>query len=494
MRESVAVQFLVPTRKTISERWTKGTCLSLHLAVVCCAGVAAFLLPSSVAMILSGVMVALAFGFLAYVEGKREPFWLNPLSVYLAWNVFGLGISAVYVGSLVVSETSMYFSGLSFISDSDLVSGYLICLLGSLFLHVGLQLARPKPASSENPPSEKKAAGILLALFVMWFICTAQLAAPRYFLALGSPGTIFAVSGHAALTIFALFPPRFFRLSEFTHRALLSIGAAILFIASLGSNSKLASMLTIIPLVCYVTVRPKLHRYVPLISGILLFLYLTVVAPTINISRVLEIRPGETRVDAEIEAFKRFSPLATGKFDADFYASQADDLLKRQFEPISVAFIFGEVQRRGFLYGETLESIPISLIPRILWPEKPRVMKGAWFAVYTGGSISEEESNLSVGMEAAGELYWNFGLPGVFVGMVLLGSMFGGLWRMAGYDTRANPAHHWLHMSISLGMVNLPEASSRYVSCVALFFIFGSMFVFLDYQKKKSLRVPIVKF
>ena len=68
--------------------------------------------------------------------------------------------------------------------------------------------------------------------------------------------------------------------------------------------------------------------------------------------------------------------------------------------------------------GWTLSFLFISFIPRILWPGKPQTTVGQWVTDNYGagpGVIS------STGISWPGELYMNFGIVGVLIGMVLLG-------------------------------------------------------------------------
>ena len=79
-------------------------------------------------------------------------------------------------------------------------------------------------------------------------------------------------------------------------------------------------------------------------------------------------------------------------------------------------------------------------------------------------------------MEAAGELYWNFGFPGVVLGMFVLGLMFGFIWRMSGANPAMRPLHLALYMLNTLTMMNIPEAATRMASCIAIIVFFGLVF------------------
>lgn len=87
------------------------------------------------------------------------------------------------------------------------------------------------------------------------------------------------------------------------------------------------------------------------------------------------------------------------------------------------------VHEDGFLDGETLEYLGIAFIPRFLWPEKPEIAKGAWFAMRIGQArIFQGRITNSVNMTVGGEFYLNFGWPGVICGTFFFGAFLGVFW------------------------------------------------------------------
>jgi len=77
--------------------------------------------------------------------------------------------------------------------------------------------------------------------------------------------------------------------------------------------------------------------------------------------------------------------------------------------------------RVPFQEGWTLAYVPISFIPRIIWPEKPVIMVGQWITDTYGGG---PDIRSNTGSAWIGELWFNFGYPGVIVGMGVLGAYF----------------------------------------------------------------------
>ena len=88
------------------------------------------------------------------------------------------------------------------------------------------------------------------------------------------------------------------------------------------------------------------------------------------------------------------------------------------------------VQRDGYRNGQTLDYLGYAFIPRFLWPEKPVIAKGAWFALEIGQAYTRDDGSISnaVAMTIPGELYLNFGWSGVVIGCLAYGMLLGVFW------------------------------------------------------------------
>jgi hypothetical protein len=89
------------------------------------------------------------------------------------------------------------------------------------------------------------------------------------------------------------------------------------------------------------------------------------------------------------------------------------------------------VQDQGYLHGETLDYLSYAFIPRFLWPDKPIIQKGAWFAFQIGLANVDSHGVIhnSINMTIPGELYLNYGWGGVWIGLTILGVLISALWR-----------------------------------------------------------------
>lgn len=89
----------------------------------------------------------------------------------------------------------------------------------------------------------------------------------------------------------------------------------------------------------------------------------------------------------------------------------------------------------GFYRGKTLDYWRYVFIPRFLWPDKPPIASGSWFAY----KINEKDidrpykypHSWSANMTVPGELYLNFSWPGLLLGGLLLGWLAQFLWSTA---------------------------------------------------------------
>ncbi len=102
--------------------------------------------------------------------------------------------------------------------------------------------------------------------------------------------------------------------------------------------------------------------------------------------------------------------------------------------------VYKLVQRNGFYNGSVSGNLVAALIPRFLWPDKPEVQLGAWFAVEIGaGYIVDDKSNNSINMTVPGELYLDFGWWGVTIGCLLVGGFMALIWNTtAFYESEYN--------------------------------------------------------
>ncbi len=76
----------------------------------------------------------------------------------------------------------------------------------------------------------------------------------------------------------------------------------------------------------------------------------------------------------------------------------------------------------NFAYGGTLTPLLATFLPKIVWGDKPSVATGQ---LMNKEFHVSEIADTYISPSHLGELYWNFGWPGVVLGMAIIGSLFG---------------------------------------------------------------------
>ena len=484
-------RFPPPVRRKLTGLgiWKPSTCLKIHLALVGVCGLLLYLFSSAMGLVLGGMLIGTPLLVLGIVEARRGPLWLNPLSVFLLFSGIQLGPAAIHAGTTLVSEGSLGFP-LTRIPAYDVALGYFISLTGTFTMHLGLRAFRPSPRWHVPGPVNWKPHWILL----LYPLGIAAIYRPSAFLFLGIFGGVLQWGCMAALLAFAFSSAN---LRSLGMRVLFAAGVAIYALAAFfgESSSKSYTMMALLPAIVFFSRRKQYYKWIPVVGILLLVLYLGIVAPAVNASR--KIHQGDY-YDRIMVGLRSSSPFYTGEPVMLSLENQFDELMGRLFEiPQVTGFMVGEVNRSGLQLGSTMKDLYYAFIPRIVWPGKPPVSRGAWFTTYLGIAPSEAEATTSTGMTTVGEWYWNFGVAGVAVGMFLTGALLSGLWRLAGSYPIYQPANMVLYVAIIISVLSLPDATSPIVSAGALYLLFGALAYLRTFGQKTVLpskRQPCGRF
>jgi hypothetical protein len=152
------------------------------------------------------------------------------------------------------------------------------------------------------------------------------------------------------------------------------------------------------------------------------------------------------QVESTLQSFEWFDPHKKEHLDRI-------DLRLNQNRLVGAAIAYVP-SHRDLATGETLWMALLAVVPRAVWPDKP-VQAGSMDLVsqYTGIHFSR---GTSVGMGMIFEFYVNFGLPGIFWGLLLIGVAVGVADQRAGAALRAGlPLEfgRWLVVGIILANV-----------------------------------------
>jgi hypothetical protein len=396
----------------------------------------------------------------------------------MAWNIIQSGLSAIYMGLRTQTGDWLTFS-VAQIPPADIAQGYVIYLFGNLMFHTGLVFLHP----DRRPRSVTVSCDPVICLrwtILLWAVGLGYYAKQALFESFGTPVKILFWAPLAAVSLIALTPRDRLRMSMTTWWAFFLVGTAGLLAVNILTGSKAYIMFSFLPLVWVAALSPRTRVLLSPLFLVLATIYFFFVAPTINTAREMPQRSGETATQHIVNSFNPSSLFNNAPTPVQFASDQIELYLLRQFECTPTGYIVGEVRKNGFVWGDTMTHVAYAFIPRIVWPDKPAVQRGAWFSAYLGAAPRESEATTSTGMSAAGELYWNFGNVGVAVGMFGLGALWAFLWRLAGANPINQPLHMLLYVNALFGMTALPEAISSYVTAISLIVIFVPLFFFLE--------------
>src|SRR5262249_54384863 len=137
----------------------------------------------------------------------------SPLSFYFLWYSLGLGLSAVYIASVIASGEVIHFV-IGDVPPGNIAVAYVIYLGGSVALHIGLEIFRPVSPNGKEANVADLCSNRLGGLIILWAIGLGALCAPTWIAYLGAPGRLLQWAPLASLSAFALTPRQRFRLTQ----------------------------------------------------------------------------------------------------------------------------------------------------------------------------------------------------------------------------------------------------------------------------------------
>ena len=301
---------------------------------------------------------------------------------------------------------------------------------------------------------------------------------------LGSTVTQLSILPLAVLCMLALNPPPSLRRLGTAQFSVLLVGSISVLLLNSRRDSKMDLMFSFLPVVWWAMIRRR--RAMMAISSVgLMAVYLLVIAPLVTMVRnsgarnegnvIRTLTPEFTQNAAESMSWSYASDPGT------YLQFWADATMNRLCDPSAAAMIVTLTRESGFLLGRDLDYVPAAFIPRLLWRDKPLVNRGAQFTADLGWAADADSATSSTGMTSAGELYRNFGWPGVLIGMYVLGAAMSGLWwRAAGGDPRRGVLEMTAYTGLMLSCVTGTGAAagSTFVEAVAAgLFLRGAIFL-----------------
>jgi hypothetical protein len=122
-------------------------------------------------------------------------------------------------------------------------------------------------------------------------------------------------------------------------------------------------------------------------------------------------------------------------------------------------------------------DIPLNLVPRVIWPDKPISSRGVWFSVNFRGL--DEKTTSSSAMTIFSEGYLFFGWTGVMLGMFLAGAALAVMRRALD-----SPRFALVHLALVPTILNIePDLSSYLIVLVQRSIVFAVVFVLLAHTR-----------
>ena len=200
---------------------------------------------------------------------------------------------------------------------------------------------------------------------------------------------------------------------------LFMIPAAAIIAQAYVSRKQLLVTLLLMPLVTYWYARRR-FPWTWVISLFLIFVF--VIFPIYNTVRYYDwTKSTDERLAMTIDSMRGW--------DTDEYLDRSLGSFQSRLALInSMAIVIQEVPRSvPYGGGKNYYMAPaIVFIPRFIWPDKPTLGSIGWEFGREFRIVGVQDELTSVAPSLPGELYWEFDLPGVLIGMALIG--FGCRW------------------------------------------------------------------
>jgi hypothetical protein len=191
------------------------------------------------------------------------------------------------------------------------------------------------------------------------------------------------------------------------------------FVTDTKSTALLGVLLVAITQTLWSNKLPKAWVAVLLVCALLIF-------PVLQAERVVSGERGYNRAQAfeHITEVLAYAWESRERVNEGKSTQRAQTFLERSSGEANLEPVF---ERAGvdtpFLNGATLVELPYAFIPRLLLPDKKSVAVGQLYNHVFLHAPSDDFTYISVSV--LGELYWNFGWPGVVCGTLLTGLILG---------------------------------------------------------------------
>jgi hypothetical protein len=111
-------------------------------------------------------------------------------------------------------------------------------------------------------------------------------------------------------------------------------------------------------------------------------------------------------------------------------------VLERSSNVTQLTNIIKLTKANGYYEGRASTPLAAAFIPRFLWPDKPQIQLGAWFALEIGVATINDigRANNSINMTVPGQLFLDFGWIGLALGCFLFGGLIAIFWNASQFN------------------------------------------------------------
>lgn len=141
-------------------------------------------------------------------------------------------------------------------------------------------------------------------------------------------------------------------------------------------------------------------------------------------------------------------------------------------------------EHHDYLYGSTFAVLPVTYIPRAWWPNKPEALGFVMVDIRTSGNVTYTEA-----VSTIGELYANFGVFGIPIGMFIYGLICQGLYMFFRHNATNLPF-------LILYVLSLPffamHVRGEFVTVWAHYFSLAiPLYIGMRFCKRRAFQYPV---
>lgn len=341
---------------------------------------------------------------------------------YLVLFVLSVFTSYFFATSMTRLE-DLSIGDLATLRPDEIVRGQLTALAGFLLLLAGysIPIGRMVPGGIPTPRRNWTYGTMLAVAFVMipvgWalYVASAFGILPRR----AGSGFLGAISNSTYMGIALLMLAYLRRRSrEVLFVMLLLIPASMAFNFLGGSKTAVLSPPAVVAVAYIVVYRRIALRWVAAALALVIIIY-----PIAEFQRRVVLKENTQGIAYALmrpfETLSKLSRFATS-WELGDYVSQGFKATSRRSDGLGILSVILRdcPSRVPFQGGWTLGYIALSYVPRLVWVDKPDMTTGQWVTDNFGGGPSIRSSTAPTWI---GELYFNFGWPGIVFGMLFMG-------------------------------------------------------------------------